>query len=150
FEQAAGVHALGHGCAQCGREVTAVANLAGREELLQRFKAVHGNKYSYAHIQELRVDTLLQLRCPIHGEFRQRAQDHLTGKGCTPCGRLRAGDAARRPFTEFVQRANAVHAVAYSYDESTYLDDKMRINCPKHGAFLQTPAKHLAGQGCPR
>jgi hypothetical protein len=29
-----------------------------------------------------------------------------------------------------------------------YANDKVTIICPKHGKFDQTPAKHLAGQGC--
>jgi len=51
---------------------------------------------------------------------------------------------------DFLIRARAVHGDKYDYSESIYRksNEKLIIICRTHGKFLQTPSKHLAGQGC--
>ena len=51
----------------------------------------------------------------------------------------------------FIERANLVHGKKYGYDRATYTrnSDKTTITCLEHGDFIQTPANHLRGQGCP-
>lgn len=50
----------------------------------------------------------------------------------------------------FKQRATLVHSGKYTYENTIYKNasDKVAINCPIHGDFLQRPHCHLAGQGC--
>lgn len=52
----------------------------------------------------------------------------------------------------FIERASDVHKGKYKYDEVAYKNNytKVRITCPNHGIFLQSPVKHLQGQGCPK
>lgn len=52
----------------------------------------------------------------------------------------------------FIERANAIHNNKYNYTETIYVNmkSKVKIICPVHGAFEQTPDKHLHGKcGCP-
>lgn len=51
---------------------------------------------------------------------------------------------------EFIARARSVHGARYDYSKVEYRGrkDKVRIICPVHGEFLQTPDKHLSGCGC--
>lgn len=53
---------------------------------------------------------------------------------------------------QFVSRATEVHGHVYDYSKSVYTTyhEKVEIVCPSHGSFLQKPAKHLGGRGCPR
>lgn len=53
---------------------------------------------------------------------------------------------------KFIERANIVHKGKYLYTESIYqnTDTKVKIICPIHGEFWQTPHMHLHGQGCPK
>lgn len=39
----------------------------------------------------------------------------------------------------------------YNYNKVVYINSKLKIiiSCNKHGDFLQSPGKHIAGQGCP-
>ena len=55
----------------------------------------------------------------------------------------------KKTFEKFVEEANLKHNGKYSYDKSTYVNThtKMRIICPKHGEFWQTPHDHLL-YGC--
>ena len=52
---------------------------------------------------------------------------------------------------EFIERANKIHNNFYSYPDK-YVNNrkKMKIICPIHGEFYQTPKAHLNGQGCPK
>ena len=52
---------------------------------------------------------------------------------------------------EFISRARAVHGDKYDYSQVEYttIFSDVKIICPVHGLFLQTPQKHMKGQGCP-
>lgn len=51
---------------------------------------------------------------------------------------------------EFIQKAKFVHGDKYNYSKVEYVGthNKVKIICPKHGEFEQTPSKHLFGRGC--
>ena len=53
---------------------------------------------------------------------------------------------------EFINKAREVHGDKYDYAKVEYINSqtKVRIICPKHGEFWQTPAEHLRGRGCPK
>lgn len=57
----------------------------------------------------------------------------------------------RKTLEEFIENARRIHGDKYDYSEAKYetCDTKIKIICPKHGEFMQTPYKHLKGQGCP-
>jgi len=52
----------------------------------------------------------------------------------------------------FVSKALNIHGNKYNYDKFIYVNNKNKgiIECYKHGIFLQTPAHHLSGKGCPK
>lgn len=51
---------------------------------------------------------------------------------------------------DFVKRAIAKHGNKYDYSLVEYQKNsvKVKIICPEHGVFEQTPADHMAGKGC--
>ncbi len=51
---------------------------------------------------------------------------------------------------EFIKKAKIYHGNRYNYSKVKYVNSKTKIMiiCKKHGEFLQTPSKHLMGQGC--
>lgn len=53
---------------------------------------------------------------------------------------------------EFVRKAIAIHGCRYDYSQSEYVNSrtKIKIICPEHGEFFQTPHNHLKGNGCPK
>lgn len=53
---------------------------------------------------------------------------------------------------EFIEKARLKHGDKYDYSEVAYVNKKtkVRIICPEHSSFLQTPEKHLMGRGCPQ
>jgi hypothetical protein len=51
---------------------------------------------------------------------------------------------------QFLQKSREVHGDLYDYTNSHYISskEKIEINCPFHGIFLQPPRDHFAGHGC--
>ena len=52
---------------------------------------------------------------------------------------------------KFSDKAKIIHNNKYDYSLINYVNSKTKIKiiCPKHGIFEQTPLKHLNNQGCP-
>lgn len=79
FQQKAGSH-LKYGCPKCARNSPITI-----EEFIKRAKKAHGNKYDYSKVVLKGTSNKVTIICPIHGEFEQRASDHLRGCGCNKC-----------------------------------------------------------------
>ena len=141
------------GCPKCG--LKSIWDKRGRvttEDFVNRAREVHGDKYNYSKVEYAGDKTKVCIICSEHGEFWQTPYKHLSGQGCPECGLKSIWDKRGRVTTEdFVNRAREVHGDKYNYSKVEYErnDRKVRIICPEHGEFLQTPNKHLSGQGCP-
>ena len=50
----------------------------------------------------------------------------------------------------FIEKAKAIHGDKYDYSLVDYKNAKTKIKiiCPIHGVFEQTPNSHLNGRGC--
>lgn len=59
-----------------------------------------------------------------------------------------------KPYStkEFVTKARSIHGAKWDYSKTVYLKSQVhvKIKCPVHGIFQQTPNKHLIGHGCPQ
>src|SRR5271165_5562047 len=63
------------------------------EQYLEKLKIKRvdkGNYYDYSKVSYIGNSNKICIICPIHGEFLQRAADHLSGSGCGKCGREKA------------------------------------------------------------
>lgn len=58
----------------------------------------------------------------------------------------------RSTVDEFIEKARKKHGDKYDYTGVNYVNTatKVRIICPIHGEFWQTPHSHLSGRGCPQ
>lgn len=112
----------------------------------QRAAAVHSSFYSYDNVEYKNSDTKVSITCPIHGDFNQTPHDHLSGHGCTKC----KNDKAKLSLEEFISRARSCHSIDYDYSfvRIDNYDNPVKIICPTHGEFEQTPRVHLSGSDC--
>ena len=121
------------------------------EKFIARAKAVHGDRYDYSKVEYVNNSTPVIIVCPKHGAFEQRPNNHFNGNGCPKCAR--ATQSARQAMSQEVwtERAKRIHQNKYDYSKVTYINNHtpIRIICPIHGEFMQTPANHIKGQGCP-
>jgi Zn finger protein HypA/HybF involved in hydrogenase expression len=80
FEQTPDHHLRGQGCPNCSGNVRLTT-----EEFIERSTTVHNNKYDYSLVDYKNGETKVKIICTIHGEFEQKASNHLSGKGCPKC-----------------------------------------------------------------
>ena len=127
---------------------------ASRQSFVTKAVAVHGQRYDYSKADYTGCNEPVEIVCKVHGLFFQTPGCHLSGRGCLKCGLSKPRSRKGRPpipnTEEFLNRAREVHGEEYDYTETEYLDyqSRVKIECRRHGEFIQSPAKHLSGQGC--
>jgi len=76
------------------------------EDFVRRACAKHNNLYTYPEVKWQGARTHIVAVCAQHGEFAQRAYNHLSGNGCPKCGNAlgRAKAAAKRKGQKVPER----------------------------------------------
>lgn len=131
----------------------------GQEEFLRRARLVHGGNYDYSKTKYVNQKTKVVITCPIHGDFLQYPQAHIKRHhGCPICGQKKQKEKAKinsqkrtKNRLDFIAKAKKVHGEKYDYSEvceDCASHKRVKIICPRHGAFYQTAGNHLSGRGC--
>lgn len=123
------------------------------EEFIEDASRVHGDKYDYSLVDYRQALSKVLIICPEHGRFSQTASEHLSGRGCSLCGRRQSSETRRRKAAQaFVAKAKKIHGDKYDYSKVKYacVRDPIIITCYKHGDFQQVPNDHLTEAGCPQ
>jgi len=117
------------------------------EQFIEKAKAVHGDKYDYSLVDYKNAKTKVKIICSIHGVFEQIPYNHLQGKKCFECN-----GSKKTTTKQFIEKAKVIHGDKYDYRQVKYNNrhNKVKIVCPEHGPFEQTPGCHLNGNGCPK
>ena len=154
FWQDVSSHLQGEGCPKCGNEKCSEKLKMTLEEFKEFANETHGvATYDYSESEYVNSKTPIKIICPKHGAFWQIAHNHLQGQGCPSCRYEKLANLYRLTLEEFIERANEVQGEgSYDYSKSEYIncDTPLKIICPKHGIFYQTPYRHLKGEGCPK
>jgi hypothetical protein len=121
------------------------------EDFIHKANLVHNNKYLYPE-NYTKAHNFINIDCPIHGAFKQKAYSHLAGSGCPSCYNETRSLSLRKETDSFIKEAMLLHKSKYYYDKTIYSGNnkKLIITCKQHGDFLQTAAHHLKGSGCPK
>lgn len=122
------------------------------KSFIDKAQQIHGNKYNYSAVDYQTAHIKVVIKCPKHGSFKQSPNAHLSGSGCFKCSILIPSNTTRSNTSDFVKKAKELHGDKYSYQQVNYINNyiKVRITCPHHGEFTQSPANHLKRNGCPR
>ena len=143
-------HLSGVGCRDCTSEERVKKQTKSLEDFIQDARKVHGDKYDYSEVnyQGSKVD--VEIICPTHGIFLKKPLNHLSGQGCQKCSKEELRKKRTKSTEDFIQDARKVHGDKYDYSEVDYQGNnkKVKIICPTHGSFPQTPSVHLGGSGC--
>lgn len=86
FTQEASSHLSGHGCPRCKGMAMSEDRLKTTEDFIAEALAVHGDRYDYEVTEYKGARALVTIGCRLHGNFRQRAGNHLRGFNCPSCG----------------------------------------------------------------
>jgi Zn finger protein HypA/HybF involved in hydrogenase expression len=135
----------GKGCPRC-------SVITSKEEFLTRAEIKHGNKYDYMNVEFNSLIDKVKIICPEHGEFIQKAGDHLLYYGCPKCGVKTRAKKKTKNTAWFIAKAKEVHGDRYDYSKTIYTTarNKVIITCKEHGDFEQKAIMHTSQkQGCP-
>jgi hypothetical protein len=142
FMQTPSNHKRGQKCPKCSNR-----NPITLKEVINEFNNVHNKKYDYSKIINVNKSSdKVNIICPTHGEFTQTINNHKRGQGCKKCAGL------NKPSNEtLINNFKLIHGNKYDYSKVKYesAHKKIKIVCPMHGDFMQTPNNHKNGNGCP-
>lgn len=152
FYQQVSVHLKGCGCSKCARKasgkVISQHHKMKIDEFITRAREIHGDKYNYSKVEYNTTNDKVCIICPIHGEFWQRATNHINkGNKCPKCH-----PNYNKTTEDFIEMARRIHGNKYDYSKVEYKNNitKVCIICPEHGEFWQRPNSHLSRKhGCP-
>jgi ribosomal protein L37E len=152
FEQSPTNHLQGQGCPKCGSEKSNKTRSNNVNNFIADANIKHNSVYDYSKVLYKNNYTKVIIICAKHGEFEQSPNLHLSGKGCSQCGRKSTTSKNTKNTLTFIRQAESIHNSKYDYSKVEYVNayTKILIACKAHGDFTQLPIKHLCGQGCPR
>jgi ribosomal protein L36 len=133
------------------RQKLSIASRTPQEEVLQKFKQTHSDRYDYTKVEYVGRHQNVIIICKDHGEFLQRPSDHQTGSGCPKCANKNRG-GVKRTTPEVIEQFKKVHSDKYDYTKVEYVGRHQHviIICKDHGEFIQSPRIHRGGRGCPK
>ena len=110
-------------------------------DFINKSNKIHNNKYDYSLVQYKNNKTKVKIICPVHGVFEQIPQNHLLGSNCIKC----TNDKQSKSTNNFIKESNKVYNNKYDYSLVQYKNNKTKVKiiCPVHGVFEQSPTNHL-------
>lgn len=76
----------GEGCKFCSFKISALKKIVPQEEILKRFRKVHGDYYDYSRVNYLGKSKMIEIGCPKCGRwFWKFPMSHINGYGCSFC-----------------------------------------------------------------
>ena len=121
------------------------------ESIIGRFKLKNSHDFDYSKVDYKGMSIPVTVICPIHNDIMLTPSQLLRNVGCPKC----TNDKLTQLKTNkenFIKESNEVHQNKYDYSKVDYkgVTTKVKIICPVHGEFWQTPRVHLKGCGCPK
>ena len=109
------------------------------DEFIKKAKIIHGNKYDYSKVKYQGNKAKVSITCPIHGEFWQKPNDHLCGRGCPKC----KSSHLEREFRLFLEENNIKYEEQKTFDwlklkKFQYLD----FYLPQYNIGIECQGEH--------
>jgi|688.fasta_scaffold63135_2 very-short-patch-repair endonuclease/predicted RNA-binding Zn-ribbon protein involved in translation (DUF1610 family) len=161
FEQLPRIHASGFNCPKC-RYIDRGKKCKIQKEkktyrldtksFIKKAKEIHGETYDYSLVNYKGVRSKIKIICKTHGEFEQKAVDHLRKSECPKCAINISRGKLINELDYFLKKCKEKHKNKYDYSKVKYkgANDKIKIKCKKHGYFTQRAHSHTSGHGCPK
>ena len=78
-------HLDGKGCFICAHKQIGYSKRSSTDDFIENAVRIHDDAYDYSSVAYKTTIDTVSIICKIHGEFSQRPNDHLSGKGCPHC-----------------------------------------------------------------
>lgn len=150
FSQNPNSHLQSDGCKKCAMQLLANNKKLSNIDFIERANKIHNYRYNYDSVEYIESHSSVQVFCFNHGLFNQLPNTHLNGSGCPLCGIESRARLRSSSVNFFIEKSNIVHNNKFNYSLVEYKNaiTYIKIICPNHGIFEQTPANHLNGKGC--
>lgn len=109
-----------------------------RDEWIRKYNRVHSSFYDYTLSVFKGAHDKIDIICPEHGLFSQKADNHLR-QGCPECGRSKTSNANRINIKQRISNLSRKFGIEYCsgvYNIST--TDRIEFMCKTHGKFVTT------------
>lgn len=120
------------------------------EEFISKAVATHGDKYDYSQTRYVRAIDKVDIICPTHGLFSQKACNHTNAKqGCPLCCRKNRRHTNETFDAALLASNRGVERVGEYVDSHTHID----VSCKQCGFCWRAMPTKLVGSaatGCPR
>jgi superfamily II DNA or RNA helicase len=143
FEQTPYDHMMGKGCRNCGYNSISSKKSIGAINFIKLATEIHGDKYDYSKVDYKNGQKNIIIIDEFGFEHKQKASYHLSGGQLTIQSAVNKSEYCIFKFKE-------IHNNRYDYSKVNYINanTKVKIICPEHGEFEQTPVSHWDGKGC--
>lgn len=102
FKQTVESHLRGADCKKCSDNNRKPPKRSTTEEFIEKSNIVHDNYFNYTKTVYVGVYDKLTITCPVHGDFQQQPNNHLTGYGCGKCGRIKECSQQEKDIHNFI------------------------------------------------
>lgn len=126
FMQSPNSHLNGNGCPSCGNDNSSKAQRKLTCDFISEAIAVHGNIYDYSIVEYAHSNMKVDIICSIHGVFKQKARNHLDGKGC-PCCATYGFDSKKPSILYYIKFESKKDLPIYKIGVTNGSDVKDRI-----------------------
>ena len=133
-------HLSGKGCRLCKQGQT---NKVSDSELSN--KAIEkGLTYLGSYQKYKSKNRIVKLSCPTHGEYDQQMTPFLKGAECPACAAITAG----RSRLNSIEELQAYLPKGVKVHDQDYENNRVLLECEKHGAVLGNRASLFSNVGC--
>lgn len=153
FIQRIDAHLGGQECPKCSLIKNAKGRNSSTEKFINSAKNIYGDKYDYSLVNYIKAKIRIKIICPVHGVFQLTPDKHLSGQECPTCTMDKFKKSVSKKNEQFINEAINLNGEKYDYSLVDYTNSstKIKIICPIHGVFEQTPSNHLyQNQDCPK
>lgn len=140
FWQSPKSHLL-YDCIYCSYEKRGEIFRKTTEDFIKKAKEIHGNKYDYSKVEYVTAKTPVCIICSEHGEFWQKPNDHLNGRGCPIC---KISHLECEVYS-FLEKNNIEFEYQYSNEELKR--QSLDFFIPKHNVAIECQGKQHFGIG---
>lgn len=111
------------------------------KSFIEKAEQIHNFKYDYSKTVYIKSSEKIIIICPSHGEFLQRASDHLSGAGCKKCKALNPEIYYRQIEQKY--KGNILPL------KDTFISpsQKMKFECKYHG-IIEKQLTQMIHYGC--
>ena len=123
FEQIPSNHLYGFGCIKCRNDNGGNSQRLTKEEFIEKSQKKHidefGNPlYKYTNVEYKNSHTDVCISCNIHGDFKQRPNNHLNGQHCPNCA-MTNYSTKQIQWLEYISKLYNLH-IQHAMNDSEY------------------------------